>query len=330
MKAAMLRALLLALALGALLCLSVSAQGVVRPVIAPDAFVRGTGVAALADNIVPENPIKAAMFRIDVARYPDSTVPLRGGFQIRELAVTAATSVQRTVMIVSRRVTAMTIEGNTAVIRAEGVFNGRPACLTLEVGDDTAGDWIRVRADGCMLDVIYYDKDGGVKQGDIRVWQKPVLAGFTKGVGSINVTRPGQIGPNVGNFEFLAENTTAGPRGRLLFREINPRALTPVDRPLVTIQLPAVQELALVRNRAVFHGEGTMTNATGIRRVIVSVVAVDNRPAGPIVNDGVIVPDTFAISVNDPLMPSFVPLYYASGPLTRGDIVVAQYAITPL
>lgn len=330
MKAAMLRALFVAFALSALVCLSVSAQGVVRPVIAPDAFVRATGVAALADNIVPENPIKAAMFRIDVVRDPSSALPLRGGFQIRELSVTAATSVQRTVMIVSRRVTGMSIEGNTATIRAEGTFNGRPACLTLEVLDDTAGDWIRVRADGCMLDVIYYDKAGGVKQGDIRVWQRPIVAGFTKGVGSINVVRPGQTAPNVGNFEFVAENTSAGPRGRLLFREINPRALTPVDRPLVAIELTSLQELAIIRNRAVFHGEGTMVDATGIRRVNVSAVAVDNRPAGPIINDGVIVPDSFAISVNDPLMPSLVPLYFASGPLTRGDIVVAPYVMTPL
>ncbi len=330
MKTAMLRALLLAFALSVLQCLSVSAQGVARPVIAPDAFVRGTGVATLSDNIVPENPNRAAVFRIDVASYPNPTVPLRGGFQIREVAVTAATGVQRAVMIVSRRVTEMTIEGNTVVIKAEGVVNGRPACLTLEAGDDTAGDWIRVRADGCMLDVIYYDKAGGVKRGDIRVWQKPALAGFTKGVGSINVARLGQIGPNVGNFEFVAENTSEGTRGRLVFREVNPRALTPVDRPLVTIQLDAVQGLELVRNRAVFHGEGTMIDAMGIRNVNVSVVAVDNRPAGPIINDGVVVADTFAISVNDPLKPSLAPLYRASGPLTRGDIVVTQYAITPL
>lgn len=320
----------MALLMSALFCVTAAAQDAIRPPLTPDAFVRGAGIAALAPASSTVSAITPAMFRIDVARLPVANVPLRGGFYIRELSMT--TSIQRMATIVSRQITGLEIVGNTAVIRAQGTYNGRAACLTLEVLDDNpSGDWISVKADGCLLTVIYYAKAGGVKQGDIKVWEKPEVVGFTKGFGSIAVPRSDVKVPNVGNFEFVAENTNAGVRGKLVYREMNPLIMAPVNRPVVELLLPAVQKLEISGNAAMFHGEGTLTMGMGpTRPVDISVVVRDNRRPLPVGSDApTLPPDEFAIYASDPLVPSLLPLYQAKGPLTRGDIIVGAYSITP-
>ncbi len=236
---------------------------------------------------------------------------LYGGFQYKE----ASPTIRRATFIATKAITEMKIEGNFAVIKAVGTWNGRPANLTIEALDDNpSGDWFHITAQPLGPATIIFDRSGGVIKGDIVVFSQPPPPNmFAKGAGMIAVKNA-----TYGKFQFSASSIRGMIDGGLMYAEISPLlAPTPtVIQPLVRIQMPKVEKLAVDAHTAVFAGRGTFNG----RPAVIEVRVVDNSMlASPIP-----VPDEFFIHAQtvpgNTEMPTIV--YEAGGPLKIGDIVV--------
>jgi hypothetical protein len=323
------RTALAVLALVGLVALGAAAQSFPTPL--PEAFVHGQGAIAI---VGPTSTIAApnqGVFNINVSR---TNGVLYGGFNYVEMTPAGV----RVVAIASKKLIELRIVGNHAVIRAEGAIsdktNTRLACLMLEVDDNADAsvatpDRLHIRADGCMLPVIFYDKGGDVVKGDIVVWKKPIGFGYAKGSGAILVPKPPTASatalPTIGNFQFAGETSSAGVQGMISYAEISPVATGPISMMLARINVPKIATLTIDGNKATLAGPGVLNG----KPVFVTVVAVDNAktpppadcPAGTIC----VVPDRFLIEAKLTPDPTSVTLYHAEGPLIRGDIVVGMY-----
>lgn len=307
------RAMLLALVLACAAGMTASAQIAPTPG-PPDAYVRGSGVILVPG---PDNSSirpNMGIFNINVTRVGNQCY---GGFTYNEVTPAGV----RVVSIMSRRVVSLVLtSANFAVVRAEGVIadahGSRQCCLTIEALDDNpSGDWFHIRADGCMLPVILYDKAGGVVKGDIAIWQKPAGVAYAKGEGAIEVPSPDAASKNIGAFWFKGELTSAGPVGTISYAEYNPLTNTGIARPRVQIYVPRLSAMKVVGYTATLAGPGMING----KPCFVTVVGVDTAMLD------CICPDRFSIEAVDPASFSEKPLYFAAGPLIKGDIVVGTY-----
>lgn len=302
----------------ALCCVSAFAQASILPV--PDLSVRGSGMVTFRTNTDTSANANIAQFDVNATRVgPDCF----GGFKWVEGTPSATT---RPNIIVSKQITAIRLLApKRAIVEAIGFFNDRPAKVTFEAFDDAAGDTVRVTATtivpvGSMQPVLYYDKAGIVSKGDVVVFSRPIAAQFAKGAGII------PVGTNIGQFSFSATSAAPGTNGTVLFAEFNPMVMSPVNRPVVMIQVRQIATLAVDGNTAVMTGPGILNGIPAT----VTVTAVDNVKPSPTATptDIIAAADTFAITATPVATDSTLRSYSASGSLTKGDVVVGAIAPT--
>lgn len=304
--------------------MAVLAQTSILPRSEPDSYVRGTGLVTVSSmlDIVPNQ----AMFRIDVAK---SGAEARGIFQWNELRPNGA----RIAAVLTKLIRSADFTGNTVSIAAEGFLNGKPAKITIYALEDLAGDFLSVEA--TTADATY-KREGGVRKGELIIWNRPVVTEAAKGFGAIRVTLPVSTATsilpqgNIGQFNFSAVNNSLGAMGSISYREFNPMVMSPINIPRIAINVPKISSLHVERNTALLTGDG-MLNGKPVR---VFVKAIDNRPANyvlpPIGSDAlVLMPDWFSITAVNPLVDSLLPVYHAEGAvLPGGDIVVRSSDVT--
>ncbi len=309
-----LKAALCAAILASSLC-AVSAQSTVLPM--PDAFVRGSGAITIPGPTASALPTLGT-FSIDVTSINGNLV---GRFSYKEVKPGG----QPGASIVSTELKSLDIQGNKATILANGKFNDTMnACLTLEVTDDPAGDWLRIRADGCLALVIFYNQSGPVKQGDIQVWKKPVGYGFAKGCGAIQIKAA--VVPFFGEFLFRGDTRPTGPVGMISYYESNPLSTGPIIRPGIRIWVPKLTSMAVEGNKAKLDGLGLLNG----QPAFVTVLAVDSRRLpGPILQPVPLQPDWFSIAAAILPANTTSTTYKAEGPVLRGDIIVGTNSIFP-
>ena len=306
------------LALAGLACAAVAQ--IMPPVpVPPDAYVRGNGAIHVYDPSGWSTLPNLGVFGINVVRCGST---LYGGFNYAEINPKGV----RIAVIVSKEVTSMVITGRHARIEAKGYFNRTEACLILEVDDLAPGmlpvlDRLRIVANGCMLDVNYYDKQGSVVKGDIVVWQKPAGVAFAKGNGAIEVPNSAGTIPNIGTFCFKGELTSAGPLGMICYTEYNPATMSPVNRPVARIYVPKLTAMGVQGNEAKLGGPGTFNG----KPAFVTVYCVDNAYVKCPDDVKCIVPDFFAITAEISNSEMLSPAYHAEGKVVKGDIVVGRY-----
>lgn len=303
------RKILYCLVLGSLLVSLAFAPAVAQIVnTVPDAGVRGSGVIDLPRYGT------VGLFDINIARYG---AILTGGFRFSEVDSTGV----RVNTVITKEILSLTVVGNHATIEARGYWRNMWSRIVIEALDDNfSGDNLRVFAapiDSPIL--IIYERQGGVIKGDLTVYSKPQIVSFAKGYGTIPVKW------NVGTFEFSAQSiwdgTSTSPvktEGKIYYAEFNPRIDAISPRPAVQILVPNVVSLVVRGNQATLRGPGTING----RPANVTVIAVDN--SRPEQMSPVFIPDEFTIWAAD--KESNRMYYYASGKLSKGDIVVGSYS----
>ncbi|MEJ5298291.1 MAG: hypothetical protein WHZ52_09680 [Armatimonadota bacterium] len=283
----------------------------------PDAYVRGFGSYPVpADNASTIAKPDTVFFHINVT---DFRGLLYGGMNYRRVTPDGKLKSY----MFSTRIEALEIKGNFATIRAQAVYNGKPACMFVEVLDDTpSGDWAHFQANGCMLTVIYEDTAGGLNSGDIKVWTKPAPRAVAMGAGAIALPGPVVDKQRLGVFQFKAETTPAGPAGSLHYTDSPYNAASFGNN----IFVPRWEKFGAVANRAEMAGRGYWNGRPAM--VVVKVEDnVDPRARYLVAPP----PDFFEVQAKllnaDPRLGA--PEYVAGGPVIRGDIIVkTERAVT--
>ncbi len=303
------RSILLAVAAAAL-CLPAVAQESGDFAALPDAFVRGFGSYPVpADSASSIAKPDMVFFNINVTEFRGL---LYGGMNYRRVSPDGRLKSY----MFSTRIESLEVNGNFATIRASAIYNGKPACMFVEVLDDNpSGDWAHFQANGCMLTVIYEDTAGGLVSGDVKVWTRPAPRAMASGAGAIALPIGIPEKPRLGVFQFKAETTPWGPEGSLQYTEGPVSANTYGN----SIFVPRWEKFGAVGNKAEMAGRGYWNG----RAALVSVRVEDNVDprkqyliAPP--------PDFFEIHAML-LFPDTrlgAPEYHAGGPVIRGDIIV--------
>lgn len=272
----------------------------------PDMGVRGTG--AISAPLGAMGVLDVNVWSADGSVY--------GGFQYREMSP----AVRRSTTIVAKSVTEIDVEGNSAIVKAIGMWNGMPANITVEALDgSSSGDWFRIVAVPIGPMTIIFERSGGLVKGDLVVFSQPPPPPpdlRTKGQGVIAVRN------GFGKFQFSAESIGGVVTGSLLYAEVSPLVSPMPIRPNAHITLRMVRRLDVVGNIAVFSGIGTFNAVPAL----IEVRVTDNS----MLDSPVPIPDQFAIRATSAATTSFPPevLYEAGGPLRGGDIIVVT--VTPM
>lgn len=295
---------LLALAAAAQLRAAIS----IMPTPDTDEGIRGFGTITTPDGTV-------GYFSICVVRKGNI---LSGGLGYREMSSSSGSFVPSNYLY-AREIKELEITGNTATVVAAGIFNGQDAKITFEgLDDNPCGDWIRITAEPSGLLPYIWSVEGGLTFGDIKIWQNPVPDAYAKGEGAIEIERNWIDSDSVrlGLFKFYAE--PIGPSvitsrcGSLAYTDCCPNPVTDADRVCVRIFVPRFHSVVIDGFTAIMRGRGYIDRVS----CYVEAIAVDTG----YIDGEVMWPDRFSIKAyrEDAAM----PLYEATGPVVKGDIIV--------
>lgn len=285
--------------------------------VAPDAYVKGTGVVQFSNTNYAE-------FNINVSQAGSAFF---GGFKWAEYALSATTTnvVVRPIVVISKQITGMQfLADNHVKVTAVGYYMDKPANITFEALDDLNMDWVKITVDtivpaGSLMPTFHYERAGGVSKGSVVIYRKPTGRTIANGNGAIAVKR------NIGAFSFRFTSAAAGTggTGSLIYQEINPLVMSPIVKPIVSITMTKVTLMQVTGAKAYIEGFGVLNNLPAK----VTLTAIDNAKPGPIVVGLPLVPDFFVITAV-PTVPTFVAAdYSAGGSLIRGDIFVGPAGV---
>ncbi len=281
----------------ATLCVGACAQFVPSP--APETGVKGWGAIPVRSNTT------IGTFDINVAR---SGNVLYGGFRYSEMSSSATNAGH---VIYSKVIKELIVTGNTATIKAEGYWNRMPANITIEVLDDNpSGDWVHITAVPQGPLTIIYQAAGGLIKGDITVYGPPVQECYAKGFGFIQPS----IAGNAGKFRFESVRVGNAVKGYAYYNEYS-TILSAIQKPPVSIYLPAVEYLDVKGNVAVLGGVGKFNG----RPAKIEIRAVDHS----MLDVWPPIPDEFYIKAVPVAADAISQITFeAGGPVTRGDVAV--------
>lgn len=289
-------------------CGSVTAQAI-APIANTDAGIKGYGTLKTPDGSL-------GVFSVSVVR---SGSGLTGYFQYYERA-NAGSVYYRKNYVYTKQITSLQVTGNTAIVRATGIFNNQPANLTFEALDDNpSGDWVRITATPQGMLPYTWSVAGGVASGDVTIWSAPAPQLYAKGEGVISIQYDRMsIAPREGYFSFFVEPSKTDSiysyNGTLTFTDACIRPATYADRMPVRVYVPRIDWASFVGTTVTMRGKGTINGSP----CIVEAVATDTSKLMTLLP----MPDKFEIKVYTSNADK--PVYQANGPVIKGDIFVSQ------
>lgn len=308
------------LAMGMLAAALLASGVAAQTEIVPDAGVRGSGVVMFTATQ------SMAQFDVNVTRVGTN---LFGGLKWVEAVPSSTTAnTTRPNVVVTKEVKSLRfLAANHIVVEAVGYWNDRLSNIRFEALDDLAGDFVHVTATtivptGSRMPTMIYDKSGGVAKGNVAVFGKPLSGNFSKGSGTISVS---STLPLIGQFNFSAQSAPSGTSGVLQYAVINPLAMSPIIRPAIMIQVRKFNVLKVDGNTAIMVGPGTLN---GVAARITLAVSDNYKPGTQTATGFAPAADMFKIEAVPTAISSSVKPYAASGPLTKGDLVVGEIQIS--